>query len=149
MRHALLAITATFGVGLMACGNDDGMNNNNNTATCAVEANFTSIHDNLLSKPGCASAGCHAAVSINGGLNLEAGKAEVYRQLTEDPVVNVNVAVSKRIDTTPETSFLYIRLAGTDATVGSMPPGVGESGLIPECQRTAVSAWIAAGAPND
>ncbi len=59
MRYALLAFP--LAVGLMACGNDDGnINNTNNTAGCAVEANFTSIHDNLLSKPGCAQSGCHA-----------------------------------------------------------------------------------------
>lgn len=146
MRYALLAIP--LAVGLMACGNDDGnINNTNNTAGCAVEANFTSIHDNLLSKPGCAQSGCHASNTVSGGLDLAAGKDEVYRQLTEDPVVFANATESKRVDTTPEASFLYVRLTTTDAALQriSMPPGL----FIPDCQQMAVAEWITGGAPND
>jgi len=144
MRYALLAIP--LAVGLMACGNDDGnINNTNNTAGCAVEANFTSIHDNLLSKPGCAQSGCHASNSVSGGLDLGAGKDEVYRQLTKDPVVFAGATESKRVDTSPETSFLYQRLSTSTSTRISMPPGL----FIPDCQQMAVAEWITGGAPND
>ncbi len=78
---------------------------------------------------------------------MAAGKVEVYRQLTEDPVVFAGATESKRVDTSPETSFLYVRLTTTDAALqrGSMPPGL----FIPDCQQMAVAEWITAGAPND
>ncbi len=145
MRYALIAIP--LAVGLMACGNDDGnINNTNNTAGCAVEANFTSIHDNLLSKPGCAQSGCHASNTVSGGLDLGAGKDEVHRQLTEDAVASVGAALTKRVvGGSPERSFLYERLSTSTSTQVSMPPGL----FIPDCQQRAVAEWITGGAPND
>lgn len=150
MQKLLLAFAATASLALAACGNDDGEidNNTNNTnnGSCAVEANFTSIHDNLLSQsPGCAQAGCHDGTSSFGGLNFTAGKAEVYRQLTEDAVMNAGTSATLRVDSAAENSFLYIRLTNMGAT-GPMPPA---GGLIPDCQQQAIKAWIDGGAPND
>lgn len=146
MRTQLLVLAATASLAFAGCGNDDGgsANNNSNNNNCNLEATFTSIHDNLLSQPSCASAGCHNAGSAFGGLNFEAGKDEVYRQLTEDAVVNTGASATKRIDTTPETSFLFVRLTNMGAT-GPMPP----TGVIESCNTDKVSEWITAGAAND
>jgi len=146
MRNVLLGLSAVASLALVACGNDDGnTNNTNNTnnTTCAVEANFTSIHDNLLSNTlTCAVSGCHDSTAF-GGLNFTTGKADVYRQLTEDPVMSTAASVTKRVDTTAANSFLYLRL--TAAEIGPMPP----TGVIPDCQQMAVKDWIDGGAAND
>lgn len=153
MKKMLMALGAVGSLALAACGNDDGntnntnTNNTNNNSGCLIEANFTSIHDNLLSSAqGCAANGCHASNSAFGGLDLGAGKAEVYRQLTEDPVTNTSASVTERIAATGDASYLYIRVTAGDST-GAMPPAL--MATMPACQQQAIKDWIDGGAPND
>ncbi len=146
MKNALLAATAVALIfGLMACGNDDGMNGTNNgPGVICPDPTFTAIYDDILSKnPGCAANGCHDDSSY-GGLNFSTGKEEAYRQLTEDEVLRRGTFQNRRVASTLESSFLYTRLVGT-STSGPMPPG----GALPDCQVQAVADWITAGAAND
>ena len=148
MKNVLWAVAALSMLTLAACGNDDGennnTNNNNNNTGCnlGVQATFMSIHDTVLtdtSAPkGCAQTTCHGAAAF-GGLNFTLGADEVYRQLTEDAVMNGTATVTKRVDTTKESSYIYLRLDS-----GEMPPG----GLDATCAseiKQAVGGWIDGG----
>ena len=148
MRNSLLALVGAAALAVTACGNDDGTNNTNNTnnsnnTNCAVQPTFTSIHDNLLTTPTCASAGCHGMGASNGGLAFDAGKMQVYTDLTTGAVVNTQTTLTQRVADTAENSFLWQSLEGNPRPM----PLAG--GLIPECQRQAVADWINAGAAND
>jgi hypothetical protein len=145
MKHVLWALAASSLLTVTACGNDDGGDpNNNNTAVCdlAIEPTFDSIHDLVLSNTagpkGCAQASCHGATAF-GGLNFTLGKDEVFRQLTQDPVMNPAATVTKRVDTTAENSYLYLRLNS-----GEMPPGGLDAACADEIKQ-AVVGWIGTG----
>ena len=133
MRNSLLALVGAAALMVTACGDDDGTNNatNNNTSNnnstnnntgCAVEATFTSIHDNLLTTPTCAAAGCHGGGAANGGLAFDAGKAQVYADLTTGAVVSTQTTLTQRVADTAENSFLWQSLEGNPRP---MPPAGG------------------------
>lgn len=147
MRNSVLALVGAMALAVTACGNDDGNannTNNSNNTTCAVEATFTSIHDNLLTAPTCAAAGCHGGGAASGGLAFDIGKDMVFADLTTGAVVNTQTTLTQRVAAgDANNSFLWQSLEGNPRPM----PLAG--GLIPECQRQAVADWINGGAAND
>ncbi len=103
-----------------------------------VEANFQSIHDNMLTLS-CASSGCHGGSKPASNLAFDKGADAAYAALmtraTEGGLLRVEPFE-------PEQSELYLRLTGTSKSGALMP----QTGKLPSADLTAVYKWIADGA---
>lgn len=131
----------TLAVGLVAgCGNDDG--GPIGGLACSIEANFASIHENLLQGPRCATDGCHGT-GMSGGLGLAARPDVVFDQLLGENTVNPAAQQTHRVVAgIPQDSFLFVKVSEEQPPGGRMPPG---SALAP-CEIEAIRAWIEGGA---
>ncbi len=95
-------------------------------------------------QPRCAFAGCHAASSNAGGLDLETDPYGALIDVT--PVNQAAAAAGKKlvVPGDPENSFLYQKIAGTLADGEGQPMPIGAS--LDATQTQLVYDWIAQGA---
>ena len=142
MRTLLIGLAIATSA-IQACGNDDGGPIEQATE-CPVEANFQSIHDNLLSlNQRCASAGCHGQ-AMSGSLGLNLGAQAVLTELLSEDVANTLATQTKRVvPKDASNSFLYVKLSDPAAPFGRMP--LGGPALL-DCELDAVREWIDNGA---
>jgi hypothetical protein len=140
-----------------ACGNDNGGPFGGDASTgdantgCSVEANFSSLHDNLFSSTRCAIPGCHVSNPKQGDLDYTAGKAGVYDQLLNGGTFNdmADDEFPNRVEAgSSSTSYLYVKVSQDTPRGGGsgrMPPGA----PLDDCEIAAIRKWIDDGAAND
>jgi len=146
-RNLLISVTCSLA---LACGNDDGKIEDSGTgnngadagAVCNVEANFTSLYDNVFNTISCNSAGCHGDPP-SGSLQFNESKAAAHAALLADTLLPPQ---AKRVVANDiNASFLWTRLNALQNTT-VMPP----AGKMDEnCELAMIKAWIENGAPND
>lgn len=152
LAHALLF---SISLGAIACGNDDGgdpldagTGDSGNNNGCQVEANFTSIQNNLLNTVTCnPDTICHGNPG-EGGLNFKETQAAVHAALLGN-TANAQGATTAPKRVTPNdinASFLYVKIANDNAPGGRMPLG---GAKLNQCIIDNIAAWINAGAPNN
>ena len=146
-----------LGLFLWACGNDNGgtsgdagtnPDQDSGMDGCAVEDNFTSLYNGLLSKPRCNLAGCHAGADPRGMLDFGTSQQAAYDALVMGDTANTTAKTQfpKRITPgAPTTSFLYEKVVTATVPDGRMPPGP----MLPDCEIQAIRSWIQAGALNN
>lgn len=161
----LFALSACFGLG---CGTDDGGEVLSLDLGAAEDAGipdgadvgpvdpgclgktFTDVYS-VLSSGSCAFAGCHGGSSPSAGLDLSASMAEVHAALVGVAPTDTTVSgtfPARVVAGSADTSFLIHKMdeeTPMGAGIGKMPP----SGLLPECERYDIRAWIDLGAPLD
>jgi hypothetical protein len=102
-----------------------------------VSANFSSIQSGVFDKH-CATAGCHAAINPQSGLDLSSGNS--YNNI-------VNKEVFGRIYINPgrpDNSYLFNKMNSNTASV-VMPP----TGRLPQPVLDSIRLWIQNGALNN
>lgn len=140
-RCAWVAVVAVaFGSG---CGNDDG---GPIGTGCRIDANFDSIHSNLLSQQTCARSGCHGGSMPAAGLAFDQSPGDVYDAL----YVMTSTGASPLLLVDPgdfEQSYFWQKVGIDDpgGPFGRMPPG----GAIAQCEVDAIAEWITDGARFD
>lgn len=102
----------------------------------------------------CALTACHASGKSNLGIHLTHDAAQLYAELQKESPTHTGVRFV--VPGNPDQSLFYLKMEGTQATLGSkcvgtqpcgveMPPGE----LLPKEQRDLVRRWIENGAKND
>lgn len=136
---ALVGVSALIG-----CGNDNGDSGDDDVGDgCTIEANFASIHADLLSTMTCASNICHGPPANQGGLDFTAGAAAVHGMLVGAPSVYTQATHDIRIVAgTSSASWFFVKIADPLAPGGRMPSG----GALSQCDIDRIDAWIEAGA---
>jgi len=108
-------------------------------------ADFDYIFTGIL-RPGCATAACHSAITMQSGLDLSAHDA-AYESLVRRPCGSLEDPVDERgvnVDPGhPETSPLMSWLRGSYNL--TMPPDL----PLPEVEIDEIERWILEGAPCD
>jgi hypothetical protein len=140
-RFALLALLATV-VG--ACSSSDSPSEPDVDEPRVVKQNPSFANDiqEIFTRKGCATAGCHGGAGGAGGLNLSASAAY-------DALVNVTAvaeAVTRVIPGNPTDSYLVIRLEGRQTVGDRMPLG---GTPLDNIDLTNVRNWIARGAQRN
>ncbi len=143
-RLIRLSIALVSALTFTACGNDNGDSGDDDGGDgCTVTASFTSIHDDLLSTPTCATSSCHAAPTNAGGLDFGAGAANVHGQLVGAPSVYTQATRPTRIEAgTSTASWFYVKISEPLPPGGRMPSG----GALSQCDIDNIRDWIDAGA---
>jgi hypothetical protein len=139
-------VIASLAAAVFGCGNDNGMNPNGMAdagVACNIEANFTSLHDNIFNTVRCNSAGCHGAPE-SGGLLLTGDQASVHAALLDDTEKFGAPQPSRVVPNDPNSSFLWTRVNSTGSDV--MPTS---GRMNADCELAMIKAWIENGAPND
>jgi hypothetical protein len=107
---------------------------------------FSTIATDLLG-PRCATASCHAGDPPQASPQLDPDVA--YANLVGQPALGATMSLVEPY--APESSYLVLKLQGTQASAGgggdAMPPTGSER--LDEADIAAIEAWIANGAPND
>jgi hypothetical protein len=82
-----------------------------------LQPTLASIQANVFT-PSCAKAGCHDAVSLQAGLNLQAGLSwqNLYLMASSQ-----NASLTRVIPMNPDGSLLIHKLEGTQSVGGPMP----------------------------
>lgn len=139
---SLATCLAAVGTLVGACGNDDG-GDDDGTTPCPIEANYDSIHDNLLASQRCAGAFCHDNGTASGSLDFSLGKAMVHTAIVGAASTNVSATKPTRIVSgNAADSWFYVKVAEAMPPGGRMPVG----GALMQCEIDAIGAWIDAGA---
>jgi hypothetical protein len=133
----------------LACGNDDGNGGGNNKSmdageSCNVEANFTSLYDNVFNTITCNSAGCHG-VPENGGLLFSDSKENAYAALMADSAMFGAVDAKRVVAGDINNSLFWTRLNALKGTTIMPPSGK----LADACELAMIKTWIENGAAND
>lgn len=166
MQHKLLLTTTLLiALGGAACGNDNGGDvidggvnvppDGGPDGGCAVEPNFTSLHEKVFGGVTCARGGCHDMRTNSGMLDLSGGKDSAYNALVNAATAEPGTGFPTRIvPNNAAMSSAYLKVSELDppGTGAAMPLGCSidfPSACLPECQVTAIETWINAGAMND
>ncbi len=149
-KRLLSTIALALGVTLCACGNDNGGDAGTDMGMmgCNVEANYTSLHDNLFSSATCSDAACHIASTApnNGGLELSGGAMAVHNELLGEPPGNSVGAPSfpnRVVANNSAMSYLYHKVIADPPMGGARMP-IGPP--LQQCQIDAIQTWIDNGA---
>lgn len=121
---------------------EDWINNGAPRSSCSVQANFDSIHDNLLSQSRCANDGCHGT-NGSGGLRLDEGVEAAFTALMQSSVNTQATQPNRVVANAANQSWFYLKLSDPDVPGGLMPLGQSQ---IPTCEIEAVETWINNGA---
>ena len=137
----------TTGAGTTSDGStsDSSTSDGSTTDPSGGEAGFAAdIWPLLMAKCSCHSNGGEPSDALNGGLVFT--MADAYDALVGAPAVDVP-AMSQVEPGEPSQSYLWHKIAGTQASVGGaglqMPPGP----PLSASERALVEGWILAGAP--
>jgi len=107
-------------------------------------ATLSELQEDILT-PSCALEGCHSTFLPARDLDLSVGVS--YAALVDVPAQEPGYTLVVPGD--PEGSLLYQVLLDDIATVGQMPPRVGNSAGLSQQYKAAVRSWIADGAQDN
>jgi hypothetical protein len=151
-RIALLVMGCALG----GCAGSGGGGGGTSAPPCKsqVAGNPISFGSNIqpIFNRSCALAGCHIAPTLNGGLDLSAGKS--YRQTVRVPSQQIP-RIRRVVPGNPDNSYLFQKIVGTPGIAGVlMPQGCpgtplnGATCLTPD-EIDAIRTWILECAPNN
>ncbi|MBT8335686.1 MAG: hypothetical protein KJO11_03715 [Gemmatimonadetes bacterium] len=139
-RFALLALLATA-VG--ACSSDSPSEpDGDDPRVVKQNPSFANDIQDVFTRNGCASSGCHGGAGGSGGLNLSGSAA--YDALVG--VMAVAEPVTRVIPGNATDSYLVIRLEGRQTVGNRMPLG---GSPLDNIDLTNVRNWIAQGAQRN
>ena len=129
-----------------ACGTQCAVGQSCTDGKCACGMSSVSFAGAIqpIFTANCASAGCHAGVMPQQGLNLTNGKA--YNEIVNVAASQCNDGRKLVLPGDPGASYLVDKMTNTDICFGTKMPKLGS---VPSAQVQSVIDWICQGAQNN